>query len=127
MSAVLRVAVQFAYTAAPMNSTLSSPHLGTLPVSERVLVRLTCLLLSCLSFLLNPVSGHVLSAPSGTAPFILDGNRVYAQLEFIRPDGTLHKTFAFVDFGSASMVVSWPDSLIPKCTGCVIRYEVGSA
>jgi len=43
---------------------------------------------------------------SGTAPFISDGNRVYAELAFVRPDGTLHKVLAFVDLGSPSTILS---------------------
>src|SRR6516162_9675821 len=43
---------------------------------------------------------------SGTAPFIFDGNRIYAELAFVRPDGTLHKSLAFVDLGSPSTIVS---------------------
>jgi hypothetical protein len=43
---------------------------------------------------------------SGTAPLIFDGNRIYAQLTILRPDGTLRKAFAFVDLGSPSTVLS---------------------
>ena len=43
---------------------------------------------------------------SGTAPFIFDGNRVYAELALVRPDGTLHKVLAFVDLGSPSTILS---------------------
>jgi hypothetical protein len=43
---------------------------------------------------------------SGTAPFILEGNRVYAELTFVRQDGTLHKALAFVDLGSPSTILS---------------------
>jgi hypothetical protein len=46
---------------------------------------------------------------SGTTPFVLDGNRVYAQLDFVRPDGSTHRALAFVDMGSSAMSVS--DSL----------------
>lgn len=42
---------------------------------------------------------------SGTVPFILDDNRIFAQLEFVRPDGTLRKAFAFVDLGTPVMVL----------------------
>jgi hypothetical protein len=47
-----------------------------------------------------------LSAPAGTVPFILDGNRVYARVEFVLPDGTPRKALVFVDLGSPSMVLS---------------------
>src|SRR5215472_5144753 len=40
---------------------------------------------------------------TGTAPFEFDGNRMYAELDFVRPDGSLHRALAFVDMGSPSM------------------------
>jgi hypothetical protein len=43
---------------------------------------------------------------SGTAPFIFDGNRVYAELALARPDGTLHNVLAFIDLGSPSTLLS---------------------
>lgn len=43
---------------------------------------------------------------SGTAPFILDGNRVYAELSFVRPDGKSHRALAFVDMGSPQMTLT---------------------
>ena len=46
------------------------------------------------------------SPSSGTTALIVEGNRIYAELEFVRPDGTLHKALAFVDLGSPSMIVS---------------------
>ena len=46
------------------------------------------------------------SAPSGTVPFVLDGNRVYAQVEFIRPDGKPRAALVFVDLGSPAMILS---------------------
>src|SRR6516165_6670194 len=42
---------------------------------------------------------------SGTVPFIFDDNRVFAQLEFIRPDGIMRKAYAFVDLGTPVMVL----------------------
>ena len=36
---------------------------------------------------------------SGTVPFIFDDNRVFAELTFVRPDGTLRNAVAFVDLG----------------------------
>ena len=47
-----------------------------------------------------------ISASAGTVPFILDGNRVYAQVEFVLPDGAARKALVFVDMGSPSMVLS---------------------
>ena len=43
---------------------------------------------------------------SGTTSFIFEGNRVYADLVIVRPDGTLHNAFAFVDLGSPSTIIS---------------------
>jgi hypothetical protein len=43
---------------------------------------------------------------SGTTPFIFDGNRVFAELAFVHPDGTLRKVLAFVDLGSPSTILS---------------------
>jgi hypothetical protein len=37
---------------------------------------------------------------TGTVPFILDDNRMFAELAFVRPDGSLRKAFAFVDLGT---------------------------
>src|SRR5262249_10562007 len=43
---------------------------------------------------------------SGTVPFVLDGNRTYAQVGFVRPDGTMRLVFVFVDMGSPAAAVS---------------------
>lgn len=46
-------------------------------------------------------------APSaGTVPFILDDNRMFAELAFVRPDGTLRKALAFVDLGTPVLVLN---------------------
>jgi hypothetical protein len=42
---------------------------------------------------------------SGTVPFIFDDNRVFAQIEFVRPDGIVRKGYAFVDLGTPVMVL----------------------
>lgn len=46
------------------------------------------------------------AASSGAAKLILDGSRIYAELTFVLPDGTLRIALAFVDMGSPSMIVS---------------------
>lgn len=58
--------------------------------------------------LLAPILAHTAAAaaPSGSVPFVLDGNRVYAEVEFIAPQGQPRKALVFVDLGSPSMVVS---------------------
>jgi hypothetical protein len=42
---------------------------------------------------------------SGTVPFIFDDNRVFAQLEFVTPDRSMRKAYAFVDLGTPVMVL----------------------
>lgn len=42
----------------------------------------------------------------GTTPFVLDGNRMYAELGFVRPDGSVHKALAFVDMGSPTITIA---------------------
>jgi hypothetical protein len=48
------------------------------------------------------------SFPTGTTNFVLDGNRMYAELHFVRPDGSVHKARVFVDMGSPSMTLTEP-------------------
>jgi len=57
-------------------------------------------LVACLCLLVDG------SAASGTTPFVLDGNRMYAELSFVRPNGSIHRALAFVDMGSPSMEIS---------------------
>ena len=47
----------------------------------------------------------VIDAESGVAPLVLDGNRVYAELGFVRADASIHRALAFVDMGSEFMEV----------------------
>ena len=58
--------------------------------------------------LLLTVFPRVGAAPptSGSTALILEGNRIYAELVFTRPDGTRRTALAFVDLGSPSMIVS---------------------
>ncbi len=56
--------------------------------------------------LLIPVVFATTFASSGTTPFVLDGNRVYAKLAFVRPNGSLHQALAFVDMGSPSTILT---------------------
>jgi hypothetical protein len=57
-------------------------------------------------FVLCPLCIGSQTKSSGTVPFIFAGNRVYAELAFVRPDGSLHKALAFVDLGSPSTILS---------------------
>lgn len=43
---------------------------------------------------------------SGTTSFILEGNRVYALVNFHEPDGSTHAAYAYVDMGAADMSLS---------------------
>jgi hypothetical protein len=45
------------------------------------------------------------SKRSGTVPFIFDDNRVFAELNFVRPNGALRKALAFVDLGTPTLVL----------------------
>ena len=46
------------------------------------------------------------SSVAGTTTFVFDGNRMYAELGFVRPDGSIHRALAFVDMGSPSMTLT---------------------
>ena len=46
------------------------------------------------------------SSVAGTTTFVFDGNRMYAELGFVRPDGSIRRALAFVDMGSPSMAES---------------------
>lgn len=39
---------------------------------------------------------------SASEPFLIDHNRIFAELNFIRPDRSIRKTLAFVDSGDPS-------------------------
>ncbi len=43
---------------------------------------------------------------SVTVPFVFDNNRIFVELAFVRPDGSLRKTLAFVNQGSGSFVLT---------------------
>jgi hypothetical protein len=68
--------------------------------------RLSVMLLVWWLLFVSPMPLHAQSPPSGTAPFVLDGNRVYAQIAFTTKEGKLRKALLFVDLGSPSMIVS---------------------
>jgi hypothetical protein len=67
-------------------------------------------LLSGILFVLAPLRLVPQEPPSGTVPFVFDGNRMYADVTFLRPDGSLRKTMVLVDMGSPSTILS-PDLL----------------
>ena len=63
---------------------------------------------------------------SGTTPFVLYGNRTYAELAFVRPDGSLHRALAFVDMGSPSFEVREPlYSELRLAAGKALTFRIG--
>ena len=64
---------------------------------------------------------------SGTTSFILEGNRVYALLDFLAPDGSAHTAYAYVDMGASDMGLAGPlyDSLGVK-NGAPARFKIGA-
>lgn len=63
---------------------------------------------------------------SGTTTFVLNGNRIYAVLSFVRPDGSLHEVLAYVDMGTQSMIAS--DALFRELglnRGRILSFRVG--
>lgn len=74
-------------------------------MKRKNLVRLALIL--AFSLLALGSAGFAQTPPaSGTTPFIFDGNRVYAELSFVRPDRSTHRALAFVDMGSPDMVLA---------------------
>jgi hypothetical protein len=63
------------------------------------------LLTSLALLLLAPPSPGAERASAGTVPFIFDDNRIFAEVAFVRPDGTLRKALAFVDLGTPAPVI----------------------
>src|SRR5262249_31741454 len=56
--------------------------------------------------------------------FVFDGNRTYAELGFVRPDGSIHKALAFVDMGSPTMFLRealYKDLQLDQHTSFVFR------
>jgi hypothetical protein len=69
------------------------------------MLRFSMKLLSWFLLALSPVCVHAQPASSGTVPFVLDGNRVYAQVEFILPADGARKALVFVDLGGSPAVM----------------------
>jgi hypothetical protein len=66
-----------------------------------------CLIVLSICLGMSIVGACVVSEASsaGTVPFIFDDNRMFAELVFVRPDGSLKKALAFVDLGTPVPVV----------------------
>ncbi len=56
----------------------------------------------------TPSTSSPSASSSGTVPFVFDDNRIFVELEFVRPDGTLRKALAFVDLGTPAPVLLEP-------------------
>ncbi|MGH7650044.1 MAG: hypothetical protein ACREND_18200 [Gemmatimonadaceae bacterium] len=63
---------------------------------------------------------------SGTTSFVFDGNRVYADVDFLLPNGATHRAYAYVDMGSRNVQLSAPlyDSA-GVAQGMAARVEIG--
>lgn len=62
----------------------------------------------------------------GTVPFILDDNRMFAEVAFVRPDGTLRHALAFVDLGTpAPVIVTGLDQELRVDRGEPLRLRLG--
>jgi hypothetical protein len=80
-----------------------------LPVSSEGKMIKRCLFFLPICFAMSSFVLPALASEAplaGTVPFILDDNRMFAWLEFVRPDGTLQKALAFVDLGTPVPVVN---------------------
>lgn len=83
-----------------------------MPIDRSIVKLIVALLLALASTVVVPA--HVTSALRSQSKsstecstrFIFDGNRVYAELRFLRPDGSAHRTLAFVDMGSPDMTLT---------------------
>lgn len=72
------------------------------------------LLATCLAFLWANLALDAKGASAGTVPFIFDDNRMFAEVAFVRPDGSLRKAVAFVDLGTPVPMI-----------GVALREELG--
>jgi hypothetical protein len=70
----------------------------------------TLALAACVHLPEVPRMQGMVSTPSGmttvTVPFTFDDNRMFVDLRFVRPDGTLRKALAFVNMGNSGPVLS---------------------
>src|SRR5581483_11351198 len=84
----------------------------------RVILFLFCAGLSCFAQAAPPV---------GITSLVLDGNRAYAELDFVRPDGSSHRALAFVDMGSPNFAIT--ETLLHDLhlvQGMPLRFRVGA-
>jgi hypothetical protein len=95
------------------------------PLGRRTLVRAVVLTWAATALGAGPGLTQTGSG-AGTTRFVLDGNRMYAEVGFVRPDGSIHRALAFVDMGSPSMEIV--ESLFRELRldqGRPLRFHVG--
>jgi hypothetical protein len=87
-----------------LNNRKTSTTGASMPRRTPKLLALTMLttlsLLASLTFSARPLPA------SGTTPFIFEDNRVFAELTFLRPDGSPRKAYAFVDLGTPALILN---------------------
>jgi len=74
-------------------------------IARCLLLRIGTALLSAFPGQAAPSSDASSATKSGVVPFIFDDNRIFAELVFVRPDGTLRKVYSFVDLGTPVLVL----------------------
>lgn len=79
---------------------------GKYAISPRFLLVLI-LALPCTCFAARARAQSALASVA-SEHFILDHNRIFVELAFVRPDGTQHKALAFVDSGDPTFTLSIP-------------------
>jgi len=82
--------------------------------------------LAITSLLALPLCQAEAASITGTTTFLLDGNRMYAELGFVRADGCVHQALAFVDMGSPTMALR--ESLYEELQLALhrpLRFKVG--
>jgi hypothetical protein len=78
-------------------------------------------LLSWLLLAFSPSCALALSASSGTVPFVPDGNRVYAQVEFILPEW--NPQMSRFDYAGRKMTLAQPATLRMRGTTVPFRLN----
>ena len=90
--------------------------------------KLSGVLLGTLACILLALACKAQARPSsGSTSFILEGNRVYALLDLLAPDGSAHAAYVYVDMGASDMALAAPlyDSLGVN-NGAPARMKIGA-
>jgi hypothetical protein len=85
------------------------------------MLRFSMRLLSWLLLAFSPSCALALSASSGTVPFVPDGNRVYAQVEFILPEW--NPQMSRFDYAGRKMTLAQPATLRMRGTTVPFRLN----